>query len=155
MAYQGPVNRYNGEPKTIVLVSGYWNPVHDGHREYMGIAKNLGDVLWVIVNNDVQQLLKKKKIIRNEQSRIDAVRDEGYADEIILSIDEDLSQCKTLETIVKMNPGNHFIFANGGDRNEGNIPEAIICKGYGIKMVDGCGAKIDSSSRINKELGLE
>jgi glycerol-3-phosphate cytidylyltransferase-like family protein len=153
--YKGPVNQYKGHPKTIVIISGYWNPIHDGHREYMTITKGLGDVLWVVVNNDAQQMLKKHKIIRNEQSRIEAVHDEGYADEIILSIDEDPSQCRTLEMIVRMNPGNHFIFANGGDRNAGNIPEATICKKYGIKMVDGCGAKIDSSTRINREMGLE
>jgi glycerol-3-phosphate cytidylyltransferase/D-beta-D-heptose 7-phosphate kinase/D-beta-D-heptose 1-phosphate adenosyltransferase len=119
------------------------------------IAKKLGDKLWVVVNNDIQQVLKKGKIIRDEQSRMEAVRKKGYADEIILSIDEDPSQCRTLEMIVKMNPGNHFIFANGGDRNAGNIPEAVICRGYGIKMIDGCGPKINSSSVINKRLGLE
>jgi cytidyltransferase-like protein len=153
--YQGPTNQYTGEPRTIVIVSGYFNPWHEGHKEYLEIAKKLGDKLWVVVNNDIQQVLKKGKIIRDEQSRMEAVRKKGYADEIILSIDEDPSQCRTLEMIVKMNPGNHFIFANGGDRNAGNIPEAVICRGYGIKMIDGCGPKINSSSVINKRLGLE
>ncbi len=155
--YKGPKNYYVGKRSTIVIVSGYFNPWHEGHSEYCEIARELGDVLWVVVNNDAQQMIKKHKIIRDEQSRMDAVREKGYADEVILSIDEDLSQCRTLEMIFKMNPGNDFIFANGGDRYNGEIPEAKFCRenSITIKMVDGCGAKINSSTKLNIELGLE
>jgi cytidyltransferase-like protein len=158
--YKGPKNMYLGEPKTIVIVSGYFNPWHKGHREYLQIAKGLGDKLWVIVNNDYQQRLKKGAILRDEKKRMSAVRRKKYmgkplADEIILSIDENPSQCDTLDAIVINNPGNCYIFANGGDRHNGNIPEVPICKRHKIKMVQGCGAKIASSTDINIRLGLE
>ena len=38
----------------IVAVSGYFDPLHVGHLEYFKLAKQLGDKLYVIVNNDVQ-----------------------------------------------------------------------------------------------------
>ena len=37
--------------KTVV-VSGYFDPVHVGHLEYLKLAKDLGDKLIVIVNNN-------------------------------------------------------------------------------------------------------
>ena len=36
----------------IVIVSGYFNPLHKGHIEYFHNAKQSFDKLFVIVNND-------------------------------------------------------------------------------------------------------
>lgn len=47
----------------IVIVSGYFNPLHGGHLDMIEAAKGMGDKLVVIVNNDVQQIQKKGKII--------------------------------------------------------------------------------------------
>ena len=43
----------------IVAVSGYFDPLHRGHVEYLKLAKQLGDKLIVILNNDNQVRLKK------------------------------------------------------------------------------------------------
>ena len=45
--------------KTIVITSGYFDPMHVGHVEYFKLAKELGDELIAIVNNDVQLKLKR------------------------------------------------------------------------------------------------
>ena len=45
----------------IVIVSGYFNPVHKGHIEYFNKAKSHGDQLYVIVNSDLQRELKGSK----------------------------------------------------------------------------------------------
>jgi cytidyltransferase-like protein len=45
--------------KTIVITSGYFNPIHPGHIECFELSKMLGDELWVIVNNDHQAMLKR------------------------------------------------------------------------------------------------
>jgi hypothetical protein len=39
-----------------------------------------------------------------------------------------------------------FAFANGGDQNNQSIPEISVCKKHGIKLIDGLGDKIQSSS---------
>ena len=42
-----------------VAVSGYFDPIHVGYLEYLRLAKELGDKLAVIVNNNHQCILKK------------------------------------------------------------------------------------------------
>ena len=44
--------------KKLVIASGYFNPLHKGHIEYLKRSKELGNSLIVIVNNDVQVGLK-------------------------------------------------------------------------------------------------
>ena len=53
----------------VVIVSGYFNPLHGGHLDMIEAASEMGDKLVVIVNNDKQQLLKKGKIILDEMNR--------------------------------------------------------------------------------------
>ena len=127
---------------TVVAVSGYFDPLHVGHLEYLEMAKQLGDKLIVIVNNDKQALLKKGKPFMNENDRAEIVSALKCVDEEFLSIDEDKSVCRSLEAI-KPN-----IFANGGDRSLSEIPETPVMKKFNIKMVDGLGEKIRSSSAI-------
>ena len=40
------------ENNDIVCVSGYFDPLHDGHIEYFKFSKKIGSKLLVIVNND-------------------------------------------------------------------------------------------------------
>ena len=125
-----------------VAVSGYFDPIHIGHLEYLKMAKNLGDYLIVIVNNDYQSNLKKGKSFMNELDRVEIIKALKLVDEVFLSIDKDRTVCKSLE---KLKPD---IFANGGDRLTDEIPEAEVCINLNIKMIDGLGNKIRSSSEL-------
>jgi cytidyltransferase-like protein len=143
---------------TIVIVSGYFNPMHRGHVRMVQHAKKLGDKLVVIVNNDKQQHLKKGKIIMSEDERQEVVTALRDVDEVVLSIDQDRTVMKTLEHVGKKYSGHKIIFANGGDRSSvKEIPEAEICKQLDIDLLFGIGGedKPQSSSNINKALGLE
>ena len=126
----------------IVAVSGYFDPIHVGHLEYLRLSKKLGDKLVVIVNNNHQCFLKKGKPFMDEKDRVEIVRSLEMVDEVFLSIDDDKSVCKSLE---KIKP---HIFANGGDRSTGEVPESKVCKKYNIQMTDGLGDKIRSSSDL-------
>lgn len=126
----------------IVAVSGYFDPIHVGHLEYLRLSKKLGDKLVVIVNNNHQCVLKKGKPFMDEKDRVEIVRSLKMVDEVFLSIDDDKSVCKSLE---KIKP---HIFANGGDRSTGEVPESMVCKKYNIQMTDGLGDKIRSSSDL-------
>lgn len=125
-----------------VAVSGYFDPIHVGHIEYLKLARRLGDYLIVIVNNNHQCVLKKGKPFMDEEDRMKIVENMKMVDEVFLSIDSDKTVCRSLE---KIKPN---IFANGGDRSTDEIPESIICNKYKIKMVDGLGNKIRSSSDL-------
>jgi len=126
--------------ETIVCASGYWNPLHWGHVEYLQKSKDLGTKLIVIVNNDHQSLLKKGTTFMPQDERLKIVRSLSCVDTAILSVDEDRTVCKTLQII------HPHIFTNGGDQNNDTIPEREICEKLGIKLVDGLGNKIQSSS---------
>ena len=125
-----------------VAVSGYFDPLHVGHLEYLELASKLGDRLIVIVNSDLQAVIKKGKSFMPEEDRMRIIKSLKFVDEVFLSIDKDGSQCKSLEAI------KPDIFANGGDRSVGEIPESSVCSKYNIEMVDGLGDKIRSSSDL-------
>ncbi len=146
-----------------IIVSGYFNPLHGGHLDMIEAAKQLGDYLIVVVNNDKQAVMKKGKIILDQENRlrlISALRD---VDEAMLSEDtEDTSQTQTLKKIRETYPDDELVFANGGDRTAGlTLPENEynMCTACNIKMVFGVGShefeKRDSSTRINQALGQE
>ena len=126
----------------IVAVSGYFDPLHVGHLEYFKLAKQLGHKLYVIVNNDVQAVLKKQTSFMNENDRLEIIKSLSIVDNAILSIDQDKSVSKTLE---KIKPN---IFGNGGDQIKGSILEEDTCIRNNIKIVDQLGKKIRSSSEI-------
>ena len=128
----------------IVVASGYFDPLHKGHVEYLNLAKKLGTKLIVIVNNDKQAIIKKGKSYMDEKERMFIVSSLKSVDEVFLSIDQDSTVCKSLE-LLKPN-----IFAKGGDRFSTEIPETPICKRNRIKIVDGLGEKIQSSRNILK-----
>ena len=130
----------NGNIK--IAVSGYFDPIHVGHLEYLKMAKSLGDILVVIVNNNRQCVLKKGKFFMDENDRLEIVKAIKYVDEVVLSVDQDKTVCKSLE-LIRPN-----IFANGGDRSTDEVPETFVCKKYKIEMVDGLGDKIRSSSSL-------
>ena len=128
--------------KIRVAVSGYFDPIHVGHLEYLRMAKELGDSLVVIVNNNYQCKLKKGKYLMDENDRVEIVKALRFVDEVFLSVDKDRTVCKSLEEI------KPDVFANGGDRATSEVPETPVCKKFNIKMVDGLGDKIRSSSSL-------
>jgi D-beta-D-heptose 7-phosphate kinase/D-beta-D-heptose 1-phosphate adenosyltransferase len=137
--------------KKIVIVSGYFNPVHVGHISLLERAKELGDELQVIVNNDKQVKLKGSVPFMSESDRCRIIHSMRFVDCASISCDEDKSVCDSLR-ILHLLYGKDYemIFANGGDRkNAKDIPEAKLCKELGIKMVFNVGGKkIQSSSKL-------
>ena len=138
--------------KIGLIVSGYFNPIHKGHIEYLNNTKALSDELFVIVNNDHQRALKGSAEFQEEQERVCIVSNIKSVDHCILSVDQDRTVCKTIEKIA-LDFGNEFdlSFANGGDQTNSSIPEKPICDQLGISLVDGLGDKIQSSSWLLKK----
>jgi len=134
--------------KTII-VSGYFNPLHKGHIEYFTEAKSLGENLFVIVNNDNQRKLKGSKEFMLEDERVLIINELEITDKVFLSIDMDRSVSLTIEKIHSIySSTSDLYFVNGGDQNNNNIPEGKTCNKLGIKLIDGLGKKIQSSSSL-------
>ncbi|HMY80463.1 MAG TPA: adenylyltransferase/cytidyltransferase family protein [Candidatus Absconditabacterales bacterium] len=137
--------------KTIVVTSGYFNPLHPGHIECFELSKMLGDELWVIVNNDHQAMLKRGvPSFQDEQLRMRVVGALKSVDKAILSIDTDHSVCKSLDMVFtqikELYHGYvHIVFTKGGDRFTKNIPEVQVCHDHGVTIIDGLGLKTHHS----------
>jgi len=151
--------------KTLVIVSGFFDPLHVGHIEYLNKAKKLGHALLVIVNSDRQAIAKKGFVFQSHTDRIEIIKNlqcfsENLNNRIYRSISVDDSVSIDIEMAWKLNHKNSklrpkivrgydkIIFAKGGDRKKGRIPEKEICDKLGIEIVDGLGKKIRSSSEI-------
>jgi cytidyltransferase-like protein len=137
--------------KRAIIVSGYFNPIHKGHLEYINNAKAISDELFVIVNSDHQRELKGSKAFQTEEERLLIIENIKAVDKAFISIDEDRTVCKTIEMIHKEFSKDYELgFANGGDQNNDTIPERPICENLGISLIDGLGDKIQSSSWLLK-----
>jgi cytidyltransferase-like protein len=133
--------------KKAIIVSGYFNPIHKGHIEYFNAAKKLGDALFVIVNNDFQRELKGSKEFQTQGERVFIVENIKATDKVFVAIDTDRTVCETIRYIHRSESLQYdLVFANGGDQHNTSIPEAPICMELNIKLLDGLGEKIQSSS---------
>jgi len=130
----------------VVVTSGYFDPLHVGHLELFEMARSLGSKLVVIVNNDIQAVLKKGSEFMPASERMRLIAALKPVDEVFLSIDMDRTVCRSLEKAFREYGAT--IFAKGGDRFAGEIPESVVCRNLGIKIVDGLGAKVQSSSAL-------
>ena len=138
--------------KRIIIVSGYFNPLHKGLLEYFRLAKSMGDLLYVIVNNDLQREKKGSKEFMLEDERMIIIEELKLVDKVYLSVDQDRSVSKTINKIHDEYGLTHTLyFANGGDQSKDTILEVDICENLGIKLIDGLGEKIQSSSWILKK----
>jgi cytidyltransferase-like protein len=142
--------------KTVVAVSGGFDPLHIGHVEMFERAKKLGGELVVILNNDNWLLKKKGYVFMGEKERKKIVEAIRYVDRAIITKHpkdpQDMSVCRELAAL------KPDIFANGGDRDKKDSkkqesslnPEQVLCTKLGIKTVYGLGKKIRSSSALVK-----
>lgn len=132
--------------KIVVAVSGGFDPVHIGHVRMFNEAKKLGHKLVVILNNDHWLRLKKGYVFMTETERKEIIESFSSVDEVVISSHTenttDISICNDLK---KVRP---HIFAKGGDRHSGNIPETPVCEEIGCAIVNdvGRGGKVQSSS---------
>ena len=139
----------------VIIVSGYFNPLHKGHIEYFSNARSQGDKLFVIVNNDLQRALKGSKEFMKEDERLCIVENLKMVDNAMISVDSDRTVCDSLRfvhSLYEQMPGGEtaLAFANGGDQNNDTIPERPVCEELGIELIDDLGEKIQSSSWLLK-----
>ena len=135
----------------LIIVSGGFDPIHSGHIEYLKAARKYGDKLIVALNSDAWLENKKGKFFMPFDERKSIIESISYVDEVIDFKDDTIGSCiNALEKSKKLYPNDEIFFANGGDRNNTNIPEMSV---NGIKFIFSVGGdnKKNSSSWILKE----
>lgn len=136
----------------VGIISGYFNPIHVGHIDLIERSREVVDVLYVIVNNEVQRRLKGSAEFMREAERSRIVSSIKGVTGVFLSIDMDRSVVKSLGMVYRDVSSYYswydldFKFINGGDRSNGEIPEVGVCAELGIEILDGFGDKVQSSS---------
>jgi len=135
----------------VVVVSGFFNPIHPGHISLIKEAKELGDFLIAIVNSDNQVRQKGSVLFLDERARLLIVSELKDVDVAMLAIDKDGSVAYSLEWLRKSFPEHSMVFANGGDRSDDNHSsgEVKYCKENDIELVYEVGSdKVYSSSSL-------
>jgi len=123
-----PYNEAHGKPlpKTIVLVTGGFDPLHSGHIEYLKAAKAMGDHLAVGINSDAWLKRKKGRHFMPLEERGAIISQLLMVDQCVGfedDYDEDDSAIRFIQDMREYNPDAKIVFANGGDRKSGNTPE--------------------------------
>lgn len=134
----------------IGIVSGYFNPLHAGHVEYINASKKECDKLIVVINSDHQRKLKGSKEFMDENHRRFIVANLRSVDDTFISIDTDKAQCQTLKYLRQLYPNDELSFFNSGDRRGENLvrAETETCKEMNINEVVLDLPKIYSSSEL-------
>lgn len=139
-------------PKTVVIITGGFDPLHGGHLRYIQAARELGDILVVGVNSDEWLARKKGRSFMPFEDRIAIIQSLQGVDYAIPFNDKDDSAKDAILWARRVFPQDKIIFANGGDRTLNNIPE-MDTQDDNIEFVFGVGGtdKMNSSSWILQE----
>ncbi len=136
--------------KTVVLVTGGFDPLHSGHIAYFKEAKKLGNKLVVGVNSDAWLTRKKGRPFMPWEERSIIIESLECVDHVIDFNDDDGSATDAINKTRKLFPKSEIVFANGGDRQAENIPELFDDNTGELRFVYGVGGedKKNSSSWI-------
>lgn len=139
----------NKKNKTVVLVSGGFDPVHSGHIEYFKAAKQLANYLIVALNSDEWLTRKKQLYFMSWPERAEIIKNFSIVDKVIAFNDDDGSAADAIK--ICLGEFDEVIFANGGDRGSHNCAEyEIYGENPNVHFKFGIGGtnKINSSSWI-------
>ncbi len=136
--------------KTYYIVSGGFDPIHEGHVEMIKASALASDGVIVLANSDKWLCRKKGKNFHTMKTRKTILENLKGVIDVIEFDDSDNSASDGIRKARQKYPNEHLVFANGGDRGKDNIPETSVCKELGVDLVFGVGGtnKANSSSWI-------
>ena len=131
------------------IVSGGFDPIHEGHIENILESKNNSDGVIALVNSDEWLCRKKGRNFMNFYTRSTIVGAIKGVIDVIAFDDSDNSACDGLRKARAKYPNDTLVFAKGGDRTADNIPEIPICKELNIEIKYNVGMKISEKQKSN------
>lgn len=135
---------------TYYIVSGGFDPIHEGHIEMIKSSAALSDGVIVLANSDEWLCRKKGKNFYNMATRKAILENLRNVIDVFEFDDSDNSASDGIRKARQKYPDAHLVFANGGDRGKDNIPEGPVCAECGVELAFGIGGsnKANSSSWI-------
>ncbi len=145
----------NNSKLTYYIVSGGFDPIHEGHIEMIKAASSASDGVIVLVNSDEWLKRKKGKNFYSIQTRKSILENLKGVVDVIEFDDSDGSASDGIRKAKVKYPNIHLVFANGGDRGKDNIPEHPVCEECHVDLAFGVGgsSKMNSSSWILEQWG--
>ncbi len=136
--------------KTYYIVSGGFDPIHEGHIAMIDASAKESDGVILLLNSDEWLRRKKGKEFMNFHSRYVICSHIINVTDVIGFNDDDNSASDGIRLAREKYPDAELVFANGGDRTKSNIPEEPACLKYNVKLKFGVGGenKANSSSWI-------
>lgn len=125
-----------------VLTSGFFDPIHSSHIEYLKSSTRYGNIWITALNNNDCCVNKKGFYFLDENERANILSNLSWVHYVIIWPKNDVS-----EVIKAIKPK---YFTNGGDRTVGNKEEDRACREVACKQVFGVGGsqKVQSSTKI-------
>ena len=135
---------------TYYIVSGGFDPIHEGHIEMIKASAAASDGVIVLANSDEWLCRKKGKNFHTIKTRKAILENLKGVVDVLEFDDTDNSACDGIRKARAKYPNAHLVFANGGDRKKDNIPEVSVCKECNVDLAFGVGGtnKANSSSWI-------
>lgn len=135
------------------IVSGGFDPIHEGHIEMIKQSAKSSDGVIVLANSDEWLCRKKGKNFHSMKTRKTILENIKGVIDVLEFDDTDNSASDGIKKARMKYPNDELIFANGGDRGKDNIPEIPTCEKYNVKLTFGVGGdyKANSSSWLLNE----
>lgn len=136
--------------KKYYMVSGGFDPIHEGHIEMIKESAKESDGVILLLNSDDWLRRKKGQEFMNYKTRSVICENLKGVIDVLAFDDLDNSACDGIKKAREKYPNEHLVFANGGDRTKENIPEETACKECDVELKFGVGGenKANSSSWI-------
>lgn len=148
------IEKPKNKKESISIISGGFDPIHEGHIDYINEAAKFGKVI-IILNTDEWLIRKKGFAFMPYETRECILKNMKNVFDVIMAEDNDNSVCDSLNQLRDIYPDAELIFCNGGDRKINNTPEISICKEKNIDLRFNVGGeKINSSRDIIKTYTL-
>ncbi len=135
---------------TYYIVSGGFDPIHEGHIAMIKASAEASDGVIVLANSDDWLRRKKGKNFHSIKTRRAILENLKGVIDVLEFDDSDNSASDGIRKVRSKYPDDHLVFANGGDRGKDNIPECPVCEECKVELAFGVGGdnKANSSSWI-------
>jgi D-beta-D-heptose 7-phosphate kinase/D-beta-D-heptose 1-phosphate adenosyltransferase len=138
--------------KTYYIISGGFDPIHEGHVAMFKDAAAKSDGIIVLLNSDEWLERKKGKFFMDFNARAAVSGNMKGVIGVLAFDDSDNSAADGIRRARQLYPDARLVFAKGGDRATGNIPvsEHEAGKQCNVELEFGVGGenKANSSSWI-------